>query len=135
MSYCFVHNCWDEWSSARSLQTIYWEFWRLPKGRKWSAVHLPRSTVGYIKNFKIWGGCESSIFQDSKFNFDMVLYFGLINCPTVAKIFSCKNRFLSLIYIKLTRDTASQPISLDLLENSTPLWYINNLNFDCFYRF
>ena len=48
----------------------------------------------------------------------------------VAKVFSCRNGVLSLICIKLTRDTA-----LDSLENSTPLWYINKLNFDCLCKF
>ena len=53
----------------------------------------------------------------------MVLYFALMNSPTVAKIFSCKN--LCLFCLKLTRDTALKPISLDLPENSTPIWYKN----------
>ena len=92
-------------------------------------------TVGCVWNFQIGGGCKLAIFQFSKLKFDMVLYFGLINCTTVAKIFSSKNGLLSLICIKLTRNTALKPILLDLLENSTPLWYINKLNFDCFHRF
>ena len=67
------------------------------------------STKGYSRvrlEFPNWGGCKSAIFQYSKLKFDIVLYFGLINSPTVAKIFSCKNGFLSLICIKLTKDTA-----------------------------
>jgi len=34
-----------------------------------------------------------AIFQSRRLKFDMVLYFGLINSPTVAKKFSCKNEF------------------------------------------
>ena len=67
------------------------------------------------------GGCKLAIFRLNKLKFDIVPYFGLINSPTGAKIFSCKNGFLSLICIKLTRDTALKTISLDLPENSTPL--------------
>ena len=68
-------------------------------------------TVGYVENFQIGGGCKSAIFH--KLKFDIVPYFGLINCPTVAKIFSCKNGFLSLICIILTRATALKTSSLD----------------------
>ena len=79
------------------------------------------STVGCVWNFQNGGGCKLAIFQFSKLKFYMVPYFGPINCPTVAKIFSCKNGFLSLICIKLKRDTALKTISLDLPDNSTPL--------------
>ena len=105
---------------------IFWSYW----AKKWVASSIP-----YDDLFSYPLSYGDVLVQYSKLKFDMVLYFGLINCPTVAKIFSCKNGFLSLICIKLTRDTALKPISLDLLENSTPLWYINKLNFDCFYRF
>ena len=48
-------------------------------------------TVGCVWNFQIGGGYKSAIFQYSKLKFDIVLYFGMINSLTVAKIFSCKN--------------------------------------------
>ena len=94
-------------------------------------MHLDRAgfdTVGCDWNFQIGGGCKSAIFQYIKLKFDLVKYFGLINSPTVAKIFSCKNGFLSLIFTKPTRDIALKTISLDSLANSTPIWYINKLN-------
>ena len=47
-------------------------------------------TVGCVWNFQIGGGCKLTIFQYNRLKFDMVLHFGLINCPTVVKIFSCK---------------------------------------------
>ena len=50
-------------------------------------------TVGCVWNFQIGGGSKLAIFQYSKLKFDMVLYFGLINSPTVAKKFGCKNGF------------------------------------------
>ena len=52
---------------------------------------LIQSTVGCVWNFQIGGGSIKAIFQSKKLKFDMVLYFGLINSPTVAKKFSCKN--------------------------------------------
>ena len=51
------------------------------------------STVGCVWNFQIGGGSIKAIFQSRKLKFDIVLYFGLINSPTVAKKFSCKNEF------------------------------------------
>ena len=71
---------------------------------------LETSTVGYVWNFQIGGGCKSAIFQFSKLKFDMVLYFGLINSPTLAKIFYCKNGFSSLICMKVIRDTVLKTI-------------------------
>ena len=56
-------------------------------------THLPSSTVGCVWNFQNGGGSIKAIFQFKKLKFDMVLYFGLINSPTVAKKFSCKNGF------------------------------------------
>ena len=79
------------------------------------------ATVGCIWNFQIGGGSKWAIFQFSKLKFDMIPFFSLIHSPTVAKILSCKNGFLSLICIKLKRDTALKTISLDLPDNSTPL--------------
>ena len=58
---------------------------------------LWQGTVGCVWNFQIGGGCKSAIFQHSYLKFDTILYFGLINSPTVAKIFSCKNGVLSQI--------------------------------------
>ena len=101
--------------------------WAVVPGRwlvvhgKWAVINGQGRTVGCVWNFQIGGGSKSAIFQFSELKFDIVPYFGLINSPTGAKIFSCKNGFLSLICIKLTRDTALKPILLDLLENSTPL--------------
>ena len=55
---------------------------------------FPRiATVGCVWNFQIGGGSIKAIFQSRKLKFDTVLYFGLINSPTVAKKFSCKNGF------------------------------------------
>ena len=98
-------------------------------------LFVSRCTVGCVWNFQIGGGCRLVIFQFIKLKFDMVPYFSLINSPTGAKIFNCENGFLSLICIKLTRDTALKTISLDLLENFPPIWYITKLNFDCFCKF
>jgi len=47
---------------------------------------LKFGTVGWVWNFQIGGGCESAIFQYSKLKFDLILYFGLINSPTVVKM-------------------------------------------------
>ena len=61
--------------------------------KKGCAYKKKGCTVGCVWNFQIGGGSIKAIFQSRKLKFDMVLYFGLINCPTVAKKFSCKNGF------------------------------------------
>ena len=70
-----------------------WYTWTVPIFYMIQNPSLVKSnyfTVGCVWNFQIGGSSKSAIFQCRKLKFDMVLYFGLINCLTVAKIFSCK---------------------------------------------
>ena len=66
----------------------------------WSVGPSVGPSVGL--KFQIRGGCKFAIFPFSKLKFDMV-YFGLINSLTVAKIFSCENGTAPDIAKKIVR--------------------------------
>ena len=68
-------------------------FLRVVKGGRTYNVLCPSSKKQDKDTVGCGGGSIKAIFQSKKLKFDMVLYFGLINCPTVAKKFSCKNGF------------------------------------------